>query len=384
MCGILAAVLTRIVLLGALSAFGPLSMDMYLPGLPALARDFGTRESLIQLTLTSCLVGLAAGQLLAGPLSDALGRKRPLITGVAGYAVASVGCALAPSVPLLIGVRLIQGLGGGASIVIARAVVRDLYSGTEAARFFALLMLVTGAAPMLAPIVGGQVLRFTSWRGVFVILAAIGVVLTAGTLAGLRETLPAERRRAAPVTTALRTLLADRAFVGYALALSLAFAAMFTYVSSSPFVLQSRYGLSAQQFSAVFAVNALGLVLAGQLSARLVGCAGPERLLRAGIAANAAGGIALLALNHLGLAAVLPTLFVVVASIGFVLPNATALALSGHRDTAGTASAVIGLLQFAVAGIVAPLVGLGGAHSAVPMAAAMAGLGLAAAAVRPR
>jgi MFS transporter, DHA1 family, multidrug resistance protein len=371
----------RFVLLGALSAFGPLSMDMYLPGLPALARDFGTRESLIQLTLTSCLIGLAAGQLVAGPVSDALGRRRPLIAGVAAYAVASVGCALAPSAPVLIGVRLIQGLGGGASIVIARAVVRDLYSGTEAARFFALLMLVTGAAPMLAPLVGGQVLRLTSWRGVFVILAAIGAVLVAGTLAGLAETLPAERRRVGRLATALKTLLADRAFAGYVGALSLAFAAMFTYVSSSPFVLQSHYGLSPQQFSAVFAVNALGLVLAGQLSARLVGRAGPERLLRAGIAANAAGGVALLALNRLGLAAVLPALFVVVASIGFVLPNATALALSGHREIAGAASAVIGLLQFAVAGIVAPLVGLGGARSAVPMAAAMAGLGVAAAAI---
>jgi DHA1 family bicyclomycin/chloramphenicol resistance-like MFS transporter len=216
---------------------------------------------------------------------------------------------------------------------------------------------------------------------VFVILAAIGAVLVAGTLAGLAETLPAERRRVGRLATALKTLLADRAFVGYVGALSLAFAAMFTYVSSSPFVLQSHYGLSPQQFSAVFAVNALGLVLAGQLSARLVGRAGPERLLRAGIAANAAGGVALLALNRLGLDAVLPALFVVVASIGFVLPNATALALSGHREIAGAASAVIGLLQFAVAGIVAPLVGLGGARSAVPMAAAMAGLGVAAAAI---
>jgi MFS transporter, DHA1 family, multidrug resistance protein len=363
---------------------------MYLPGLPALARDFGTRESVIQLTLTACLIRLAAGQLLAGPVSDARGRRKPLLAGLAGYVVVSAGCALAPSAGVLIGLRLVQGLGGGASIVIARAVVRDLYVGTAAARFFALLILVTGAAPMIAPLLGGQVLRLTSWRGIFVILAVVVAALAAGTFLKLRETLPPERRRGGGLTATLesfRALLADRPFLGHALALSLAFAAMFTYVSSSPFVLQGRYGLSAQEFSLVFSVNALGLVAAGQLSARVVGRVGARRLLRAGLAANAAGGLALLAavaVLDLGLAGVLPALFVVVASIGLVMPNATALALADQGDTAGAASAMIGLLQFAVAGVVAPLVGLGGAGSAVPMAAAMAGLGLAAVAVRPR
>jgi DHA1 family bicyclomycin/chloramphenicol resistance-like MFS transporter len=381
---------SRILLLGGLSAFGPLSMDMYLPGLPALARDFGTRESVIQLTLTSCLVGLAVGQLLAGPLSDALGRRRPLLAGLAGYVLVSAGCALAPTAGVLIGLRLLQGLGGGASIVIARAVVRDLYAGAAAARFFALLILVTGAAPMIAPLLGGQVLRFTSWRGIFVILAAIVAALAAGTFLKLRETLPAERRRAGGLKATLRSfraLLEDRPFIGHAFALSLAFAAMFTYVASSPFVLQGRYGLSAQAFSLVFAVNALGLMAAGQLSARVVGRVGPRRLLKAGLAANAAGGLALLAavtVLDLGLAGVLPALFVVVASIGLVMPNATALALADQGEIAGAASAVVGLLQFAVAGVVAPLVGLGGASSAVPMAATMAALGLAAVAVRPR
>ncbi|HEY7075019.1 MAG TPA: multidrug effflux MFS transporter [Solirubrobacteraceae bacterium] len=381
---------SRILLLGGLSAFGPLSMDMYLPGLPALARDFGTRESVIQLTLTSCLVGLAVGQLLAGPLSDALGRRRPLLAGLAGYVLVSAGCALAPTAGVLIGLRLLQGLGGGASIVIARAVVRDLYAGAAAARFFALLILVTGAAPMIAPLLGGQVLRFTAWRGIFVILAAIVAALAAGTFLKLRETLPAERRRAGGLKATLRSfraLLEDRPFIGHAFALSLAFAAMFTYVASSPFVLQGRYGLSAQAFSLVFAVNALGLMAAGQLSARVVGRVGPRRLLKAGLAANAAGGLALLAavtVLDLGLAGVLPALFVVVASIGLVMPNATALALADQGEIAGAASAVVGLLQFAVAGVVAPLVGLGGASSAVPMAATMAALGLAAVAVRPR
>jgi DHA1 family bicyclomycin/chloramphenicol resistance-like MFS transporter len=243
---------------------------------------------------------------------------------------------------------------------------------------------------VLAPLLGGQVLRFTSWRGIFVILAVVVAALAAGTFLGLRETLPPERRRRGGLKATLesfRALLDDRPFLGHALALSLAFAAMFTYVSSSPFVLQGRYGLSAQEFSLVFAVNALGLVAAGQLSAHVVGRIGARRLLQAGLAANAAGGLALLAavtVLHLGLAGVLPALFVVVASIGLVMPNATALALADQGDTAGAASAVIGLLQFAVAGVVAPLVGLGGAGSAVPMAATMAGLGLAAAAVRPR
>jgi DHA1 family bicyclomycin/chloramphenicol resistance-like MFS transporter len=182
-------------IIGALSAFGPLSLDMYLPALPSLSQELGGTATQAQLTLTACLLGLAAGQVLAGPLSDALGRRRPLLAGLLGYTGASLLCALAPSVPILIGLRLLQGLAGAAGIVIARAVVRDLYSGTEAARFFSLTMAVNGLAPILAPILGGQLLRVTSWRGVFFVLAAIGLALVLVAALGLRETLPPPHRR---------------------------------------------------------------------------------------------------------------------------------------------------------------------------------------------
>ena len=372
-----------VVILGALSAFAPLSIDMYLPALPVLGRDFGAGAAQIQLTLSSCLLGLALGQMVAGPLSDALGRRRPLLIGVAAYALASLLCVVAPSVGALIVLRFVQGAAGAAGIVISRAVVRDLHAGVAAARFFSLLMLVNGLAPILAPVVGGQLLRVTSWRGVFVVLAAIGVGLFLATAAGLRETLPAGSRHGGGLGATLvtfRRLLADRSFVGYALSGGLAFAAMFAYISGSPFVLQGIYGVSPQLFSIMFGLNALGLMVAGQINGRLVGMVSPRRLLGAGVTASAVGSVSLLVVvvAGLGLTGVLPALFVVVASLGFVLPNATALALSGHPQTAGSASALLGVLQFTVGAIAAPLVGLGGAHTALPMALVIAALGLSA------
>ncbi|HZE04452.1 MAG TPA: MFS transporter, partial [Solirubrobacteraceae bacterium] len=180
----------QIVILGALSAFGPLSLDMYIPGLPSLTRQLGATASAGQLTVTGCMLGLGLGQLVAGPVSDALGRRRPLLTGLVGYAIASVLCAVAPSITVLVIVRLLQGMAGGVGIVIARAIVRDLSEGETAARVFSLLMAITGVAPVCAPLIGGQVLLITSWRGVFVILGVIGVPLIAGAWAWLPETLP--------------------------------------------------------------------------------------------------------------------------------------------------------------------------------------------------
>src|SRR6266702_6980044 len=258
--------LALIIVLGALTAFGPMSIDMYLPAFPALTRHFHATEAQVQLTLTACLAGLALGQLLYGPVSDALGRRRPLYAGLAAYAAASALCVVAPSVTVLTGLRLVQGLGGAAGIVIARAVVRDLYSGVAAARFFSLLMLVTGLAPMLAPILGGLLLRFTSWRGVFIILAIIGTLLLLSAATSLGETLPPERRQSGGIRITLATfyrLLTNRSFIGYALPCGLAFAAMFAYISGSPFVLQTSYGISPQLFSIIFGTNAFGLVTAG-------------------------------------------------------------------------------------------------------------------------
>ncbi|MEV5710725.1 Bcr/CflA family multidrug efflux MFS transporter [Actinoallomurus sp. NPDC052274] len=371
-------------ILGALSAIGPLSIDMYLPALPKLTRDLSAGASLVQLTLTACLVGLAVGQVVAGPVSDTWGRRRPLLVGVVLYTVASLLCAVAPSVPTLIALRLVQGAAGAAAIVIARAIVRDLYDGPEAARFFSLLMLVNGVAPIAAPVIGGQLLRLTSWRGVFVLIAILGALMVAAAGAGLRETLPPGARHTGGLGSALRTfagLCADRVFVGYALSGGLAFAAMFAYISGSPFVVQDIYGLSPQAYSLIFAVNALGIVAAGQVSGRLVGRVPLRTLLAAGLGVSLAGGVALVVAigGGLGLPGVLPALFLVVSAIGLITPNATALALTGRPPAmAGSASALLGLAQFVIGGVAAPLVGVAGSHTAVPMGVVIAALTAAA------
>ncbi|MDQ6709871.1 MAG: multidrug effflux MFS transporter [Candidatus Dormibacteraeota bacterium] len=370
------------VLLGGLTAFGPLSIDMYLPALPAISHDLVASESLIQLTLTACLIGLALGQLVAGPVSDSLGRRRPLLVGVAIYVMASLLCALAPSAILLVIFRLVQGLAGAAGIVIARAIVRDMYSGVPAARYFSRLILVMGLAPILAPVLGGQVLRFSSWHSIFVMLALITGLLFVAALIWLPETLPAALRRDGSLRDTARTFRMvgrDTRFIGYAVSAGLAFGAMFAYISGSPFVLQGIFHISPQTFSLVFGVNALGFVITSQINGSLVSRIAPSRLLMGGLISTALAGLAVLGvlLAGLGLSAVLPPLFVMVASIGFVVPNATALALSRHAEAAGTGSALLGVIQSGIAAVGAPLVGIVGVASAVPMGTviAVAGVG---------
>ena len=366
------------VLLGGLTAFGPLSIDMYLPALPAIGRDLAASESVIQLTLTACLVGLALGQILAGPLSDRLGRRRPLLIGVAAYVLASLLCATAPVAPVLVGFRLVQGLAGAAGIVIARAIVRDLYVGSAAARYFSRLVLIMGLAPILAPVIGAQVLRFTSWHGIFLTLALVAALLWLAAAVGLPETLPAARRSDGGLRGTLaifRALLADARFIGYALSGGLAFGAMFAYISGSPFVLQGIYHVSPQTFSLIFGTNALGFVIASQVNGSLVGWVPPARLLVAGLITAATAGIVLLLVvlvGGLGLVAVLPPLFFLVSSVGFIVPNATALALSRRPNAAGTGSALLGVIQSGVGAIGAPLVGVAGISSALPMAGVIA------------
>jgi MFS transporter, DHA1 family, multidrug resistance protein len=370
-----------VLILGALSAFGPLSIDMYLPGLPELGRGLDAPAWAVQLTLTACLAGLALGQILAGPLSDRFGRRGPLLVGVAAYAVASLLCALAPSIAVLVVLRFAQGIAGAAGIVIARAVVRDMHSGVAAARFFSLLMLVNGLAPILAPVIGGQVLTVTSWRGVFLVLTAIGALLFLATATGLRETLPVEMRHPGGVAETVRTfrrLLADRAFLGHALACGLSFGAMFAYIAGSPFVLQDIYGASPQLFSVMFAVNALGIVAASQLNRALLRRLEPRAVMVGALTTQALAGVALLAAVAAGTGVwpVVALLFVVVASLGLLMPNATALALADHPDVAGSASGLLGVMQFIVGAATAPLVGVAGTDTALPMAMLIAALGL--------
>jgi DHA1 family bicyclomycin/chloramphenicol resistance-like MFS transporter len=373
-----------VVILGALSAFGPLSMDMYLPALPSLSRQLHASASAGQLTLTGCMLGLALGQLFAGPASDSLGRRRPLLAGVAAYCAASFACAFAPSIPALIALRFLQGLAGGVGIVIARAIVRDVFEGVIAARMFATLMIVTGVAPVFAPLIGGQMLRITSWRGIFVLLAAIGVLLLLIT-SGLRETLAREDRHGGGLRATLRTfgrLMSDRRFAPHAISFSLSFGAMFAYIAGSSFVLEDVFGASPQAFSLVFAINSAGLITMSQVGGRLVGRLGPATLTRYGLClvALASACTLLVTATHGPLALLLVCLFALLCGNGLVLPNGVAAAM-GHQTALGSASALLGLGQFGVGAAVAPLVGLAGSHDALPMGIVIAACGVSALAV---
>ncbi|ERI05632.1 drug resistance transporter, Bcr/CflA subfamily [Aneurinibacillus aneurinilyticus ATCC 12856] len=359
-------------ILGALTAFGPLSIDMYLPSLPALTGDLNTSTSLVQISLTACLLGLAFGQLLVGPLSDARGRRKPLIVALIIYAISSLLCAISSSIWVLIALRVVQGVSGAAGIVISRAMVRDMYSGSELTKFFSLLMLVNGVAPILAPITGGLLLEVTSWRGVFVVLSILGAIMLLGALFGLPETLPIQRRSTGGIKGTLstfRSLIGDRVFMGYALSQGLVLAAMFGYISGSPFVLQNIYGVSPQTFSVLFAINGLGIIIASQITGRLAGKVSETRLLVTGLGLAALGGILLLIMILIGarLLAVMIPLFFVVSSVGVVTTTGFSLAMQNQERSAGSASALLGLLPFVFGAIAAPLVGLGGSHTAVPM-----------------
>ncbi|MFD2614970.1 multidrug effflux MFS transporter [Paenibacillus gansuensis] len=364
-------------ILGSLSAFGPLSLDMYLPALPQLAEDLNTTASYAQASLTACLVGLAAGQLLAGPISDMRGRRGPLLIGLILYAAASLLCVFAPSIITFLLLRFVQGLAGSAGIVISRAITRDLYSGPELTKFFSLLMLVNGAAPILAPIFGGQLLEYMSWRGVFGVLSGLGGLMLLGALFGLKETLPAQRRIEGglkDLKTAFGTLLRDRTFMGYALTQGFVIGAMFAYISGSPFVIQDVFGVSPQGFSLIFAMNGLGIITAGQITGRIAGRVPEARLFAAGLAIAATGGALLLAavLSGAGLPLVLATLFLVVSSVGIVSASGFPLAMSRYGHAAGTASALLGLLSYILGGVLAPFVGIAGRYSAMPMAVVIA------------
>lgn len=374
----------RLVLaLGSLVALGPLTIDMYLPALPAISTDLNASSAAVQLTLTGTLVGLAGGQLLIGPLSDAWGRRPLLVAGIAVHVLASLLCVFAPSIAVLGGLRVLQGVGVAASSVVAMAMVRDLFDGAAFARIFSRLMLVMGAAPILAPTLGSAVLRWTDWRGVFVVLGVAGILLVVVAIFGLPETLPAHRRRRGGLTGSGRVygaLLRDRSFVGLVLVAGLAMAALFAYVSGSSFVFQSRYGLSEQQFGLVFGAGALGLIAATQLNVVLLRRAEPVQILGAALIVGTAAGVALVVLaatGFAGLVGIVVPLWVVLASAGLALPNAPALALSRHGEAAGTASALLGSVQFGIGALAAPLVGVLGTGP-LAMAVVVAG-GMAAA-----
>ncbi|WP_246065713.1 multidrug effflux MFS transporter [Geodermatophilus aquaeductus] len=358
--------------LGAFVALGPLTVDMYLPALPTIADDLRTSSATVQLTLTGTLVGLALGQLVLGPLSDALGRKRPLLAGTALHVVASLLVLVAPSIAVLGLLRFLQGVGTAAGAVIALAVVRDLFEGRAAATMLSRLFLVLGAAPVLAPTVGGEVLRITSWRGVFLLLALYGLLLLVVGWFAVRETLPPERRRSSGLSGTLRgyrSLFRDRAYVGLVLVAGLTMAGLFSYVSGSSFVFQDQYGLDEQQFGLLFGAGAVWLIGATQLNPVVLRWFSPAQVLVAGVVSGALSGAVLLVLAGTGtggLWGVALPLWAVLFASGLALPNAPALALSRHGEAAGTAAALLGAVQFGVGAAVAPLVGVLG-NDAVAM-----------------
>ncbi|WFE26132.1 multidrug effflux MFS transporter [Solwaraspora sp. WMMD791] len=358
-----------ILVLGTLIAVGPLTIDMYLPALPAIGDDLQTTAAGVQLTLTGTLAGLAVGQLIIGPLSDVWGRRRPLLAGTALHVLASLLCVIAPNIAVLGGLRVVQGFGAAAASVIAMAVVRDLFTGIAFARVLSRLLLVMGVAPVLAPTLGSALLNWTQWRGVFAALAVLGVALFAVTMFGLPETLPPHHRRPARVLDTLRvygSLLRDRVFVGLVLVAGFAMAALFAYVAGSSFVLQDQYGLDEQQFGIAFGAGAIGMITATQLNVRLLRRYSPQQILLTSLIAALTCGIVLLGFavtNFGGLAGVLIPLWAVLAATGFALPNAPALALAGHGEAAGTASALLGAVQFGVGALAAPAVGMLGTGS---------------------
>ncbi|MGP4017645.1 multidrug effflux MFS transporter [Saccharopolyspora sp. 5N708] len=353
-----------ILVLGALIALGPLTIDMYLPALPAIGNDLHASDSNVQLTLTGTLIGLGLGQLLIGPFSDIVGRRIPLIAGTAVHIVASLACLIAPNIAVLGTLRTLQGVGAAATMVVALAVVRDLFSGRAAATALSRLMLVMGVAPILAPTLGGALLLAGSWRGVFAALAILGAILLVVAIFALKESLPPERRQAAefrPVLRMYRDLITDRDFVLLAIVAALAMSALFSYISGSSFVLQEQFGLNQQAFGLVFGVGAIALIGASQFNVVLLNRYTPKQIVIGALVAATAAGLVLTVLTTTetgGLFGFIVPLWLVLGAMGFVLPNAPALALSRHGEAAGTAAALLGAGQFGLGALIAPLVGV--------------------------
>lgn len=359
-------------LLLLLTVFGPISMDLYLPALPALTAELDAATSVAQLTITACLIGLAAGQLIAGPVSDRYGRRGILLAGIAAYIVTSVLCAISPTVELLIAARFVQGLAGGVGIVIAQAAGRDVFSGRELIRFYARLTVVGGFAAVIGPLLGGLLNTVVDWRGLFLFLALIGVGILALSLMRFGETLPHADRTDGGLARTLRdyrVLLGDRVFVGAILNQGFLYAALFAYLSGATFVLQDIYGLSPFEYALAFGANSAGFMVFGHLAGRSAERGRVRSTLAVGIAIAGLGAAGLLAagLTAMPLWVVLAALFALAAGVSVSSPPATTLALVDYPQIAGTASSLLGMIRFGFGGIAAPLVGVAGALSILPL-----------------
>jgi DHA1 family bicyclomycin/chloramphenicol resistance-like MFS transporter len=368
--------LRTILILGALSAFAPLAIDFYLPGFPAMAAALGTDEQHIQLTLAVYFLGLSIGQLAYGPVADRFGRRVPLLVGVVLFTLASLACAFAPNLETLIAARFIQALGGCAGMVISRAIVSDKCDAVGSAKVFSQLMLVMGLAPILAPMLGGVLVNLYGWQSIFIALTLFSALAATAVALGLPESMPADQPRL-PLSGALRQygrLLSDRVFLGHALTGGIAIAGMFAYIAGSPFVFIQLYGVPAEHYGWLFGSNAAGFILVAQVNARLLSKRGPAFLLSRFVWVYLAAGLVLLAISSLQPAALWPLLvplFICISSLGCIMPNASACAMSGQGARAGSASAMLGCLQFSVAAGAASLVGVLHDGTAVPMALVM-------------
>jgi MFS transporter, DHA1 family, multidrug resistance protein len=363
-------------LLGSLSLLGPFTIDTYLPSFPTIVKEYNTTASLVQISLTTCLLGLGLGQLIIGPMSDVQGRKKPLRFFLIMYLLTSVVCAFAPSIYIFIGARFLQGFVAAGGLVISRAIVRDVYSGRELTKFFALLMLVGNLGPIVAPIAGGIILAFTDWSGVFLVLACIGIVLFLIVLWKLEETLPQENRVPSDISQIVKnfgSLLKDRQFTGYALTQGFMVAGIFAYVSGISFVYQNIYGVTPQVFSLLFGVNGIALIIGTQIVGRYAGVFSERTFLKIGLLIANLAGLALLValLVKAPLIAVAIPIFFFVSSIGITGTTSFALAMETQGHIAGSASALLGLLPFVLGSLTAPLVGIAGEYTAIPMAVIM-------------
>ena len=367
-----------VVVLGALTTLGPLAIDMYLPALPWIARDVEVDLGTVQQTLSIFMIGVALGQAFCGPMADRWGRRVPLLVGLAVFVVATLGCAQAESMPALLAWRFLMALGCSASMVIPRSVVRDYFDEQESARMYAVLMLILGVSPILAPTLGGLMLGWTGWRGIFWILAAIGAGSLLAVWAWLPESLPPERRSRVGIRLALSNyaiLLVDRRFIGASMGAGFTLGALFAYLSASSFVFIELYGLTARQYAVLFGFNATGLIAASQLCRWLLKRHTSRTVLAGAFSANALIGI-LLAVAGLtgwgGLPALIALIFLVMTGCGFIFPNIAALAMAPFGAMAGSASALLGTTQFALAAISGALVGTLHNGTVVPMALGVA------------
>lgn len=368
------------VFLGLMTAMAPLATDMYLPALPTVQLDFGITASLAQMTLTMTMIGMALGQIFAGPISDRYGRKWPLTAGMVVFTLSTVGCVWAQDIMVFLFFRFISGFAGASGIVIAKAIARDVCQGPELTKFFAMLMMVNGLAPIIAPVIGGQILLYTSWRGVFVVLVAIGIFQLIATLI-YKETLPKDHRLAGLRESFAKfpMLLKNRYFLGHCLVQCFVFGAFFSYLAGSSFVFQNIFQVSPQMFSLIFGGIGAGLLLSGALPARLAGRVDDVKMLHISLLVPLIGSVLLLLAFSagMGMAIILPVLFLTIVPLSVMGAASFSLALSRQGKNAGSASALIGFFSMILGGCMMPLVGIAGENTAIPMCVIMlSGYGL--------